>query len=1199
MSFLDRFSSDDDLENEYNNNYNKCNNNYWPKDDVWRQWNAKRDEDGIISLTYDSLYYITYQTCSSFLSTLQSNAPPQHEQQRQPIVAISIPEGPYLPLAVLALHILSVSTAITSDDSTSDENYNGHTYKPIMMPLDPEEGIDRLEHMIKDAQPDFILSVEGAHMERIEKVISSTYAKQYNNSLQTTASKPISRVQVLDFSVMVREALQYTPDNSDNNNKNSAHLRLKFHPDVKTILSQFHDTKMLLDYNRSFEKNIISHIVYTSGTTGVPKGCISSLSSLLNYIPAKDHAHGIMTHYSMKEDIDIDRHDASNLNTSFTHSTSPLPSKQKRIFLASALPFDPCLSDILATFYAHSTLLISTKSLMQTNLKDVLYALRATHILCTPTLWNTIPISNHANVMDFLPCLEVIALGGEPIPKRILSIWARRRIKRKMEKSQEQKLQPAEISIKSKTCIDKNDAVVAIEGRIKLLATYGVTEACVYQTAGEVFFDMNDDNVSSEHTHDKHSNRLNHPPIGLGGQDVGTAFIGSMFQIFPENPQQQSSSLNYCETNIGEIVISGIQVDALSGYLNRPQLTKEKFIHTNMPATESDHVESNSMFDGVKHLYRTGDRGYINPQSGHLHILGRIDGEEGMIKVNGIRVELGEIEAGIVDDVSRLPSPSASGEPIQFSIVEGVIVTAKSKDDEGSKTISAYIVLSETCRNEIGISLQKKVEEQEEEPTYVEGVLCPPSPLLTLLHARCYDRVRKGCVPSVFILIDGIPLTPTGKCNRKSLPPLQVCKSAAFNDKSILLQDYGGAGLAVATELIHCLNLQDCQKSMVTTDVTFAVLGGESLAATRITRSLYASHRGIFNSRHLGGSKGTLDGPFNVTHLLRASTLGDYIDFLDSYGVCQRDERQIQHNSIGKDSNQTEFFTDAPVKENITLNVKNQDETSFDALMEAIALGQTTVALGLLALGVDPNSRDHGKRIGKTKDRNERRQAFRSNPLHLACINGNSILVQALIQHGCKCNSPDANGSFPIHLACIGNRNVKLEAYSMQNKRKKLSKSQRSHSHDADPSLMQDLQRTKCVQYLLQSGKVPLTMKDSSKQTVLHTAARSGYCKLLIFLLNAWSKDETIKEVKAWGTKFDCQDRWFRTPVHWAVLNGNVEALEILIKGGCSAKPLKPKKGVSNRATSVAIESPIEICERLYGKEEGLGKIIHDILVKA
>ena len=53
------------------------------------------------------------------------------------------------------------------------------------------------------------------------------------------------------------------------------------------------------------------------------------------------------------------------------------------------------------------------------------------------------------------------------------------------------------------------------------------------------------------------------------------------------------------------------------------------------------------------------------------------------------------------------------------------------------------------------------------------------------------------------------------------------------------------------------------------------------------------------------------------------------------------------------------------------------------------------------------------------------------------------------------------------------------------------------------------------------------------------------------------------------------------TPLHWAVLNGRVDAVRALLKFGCNASPPKPK--INNRS-SAAVESPLEICIRLYGE---------------
>jgi hypothetical protein len=83
------------------------------------------------------------------------------------------------------------------------------------------------------------------------------------------------------------------------------------------------------------------------------------------------------------------------------------------------------------------------------------------------------------------------------------------------------------------------------------------------------------------------------------------------------------------------------------------------------------------------------------------------------------------------------------------------------------------------------------------------------------------------------------------------------------------------------------------------------------------------------------------------------------------------------------------------------------------------------------------------------------------------------------------------------------------------------------------------------------------------------------------------------------GRIYDWQDRWYRTPVHWAVLNQRTEALQILLDGGSSAFPTKPKCGVSTRATNVLIETPLEMCLRLYGDSDGMGAVISSLLRSA
>jgi ankyrin repeat protein len=129
-------------------------------------------------------------------------------------------------------------------------------------------------------------------------------------------------------------------------------------------------------------------------------------------------------------------------------------------------------------------------------------------------------------------------------------------------------------------------------------------------------------------------------------------------------------------------------------------------------------------------------------------------------------------------------------------------------------------------------------------------------------------------------------------------------------------------------------------------------------------------------------------------------------------------------------------------------------------------------------------------------------------------------------------------------------------------------------------------------------GKTPISIRDGNKQTILHCTARSGHYKLLDFLMNQWkiAVDTTGIKFDVRSRDFDWRDRWYRTPVHWAVLNQRIASLQILLDGGCSAFPPQPKV---NKRTSAKIESPLEMCERLYCEDHVIRDKIRALLVNA
>jgi len=156
----------------------------------------------------------------------------------------------------------------------------------------------------------------------------------------------------------------------------------------------------------------------------------------------------------------------------------------------------------------------------------------------------------------------------------------------------------------------------------------------------------------------------------------------------------------------GELYIGGAGL--ARGYLNRHDLTADKFI----PNPFSNEPDSR--------LYKTGDLARYLPD-GNLEYLGRLDNQ---VKIRGFRVELGEIEAVLVQHPE---------------VREAVVIVRE--DHPADKRLVAYLVLNK---------VQKAM----------------PYTLRRFIKEKLPDYM----VPSAFVRLDAIPLTPNGKVDRRALP---------------------------------------------------------------------------------------------------------------------------------------------------------------------------------------------------------------------------------------------------------------------------------------------------------------------------------------------------------------------------------------------------------------------------------------------
>ncbi|MGW1198620.1 amino acid adenylation domain-containing protein, partial [Streptomyces sp. NPDC002536] len=129
-----------------------------------------------------------------------------------------------------------------------------------------------------------------------------------------------------------------------------------------------------------------------------------------------------------------------------------------------------------------------------------------------------------------------------------------------------------------------------------------------------------------------------------------------------------------------------------------------------------------SPFDAADRLYRTGDRARRLP-GGELEFLGRADDQ---VKIRGFRIELGEVESAV------LAHPD----------VENAAVVAHQGAD-GRRRLVAYLVT---------------------------GRELPTTELRTYLSGALPDYM----VPAVFVPLEKLPLTPSGKVDRRNLPEPEV-----------------------------------------------------------------------------------------------------------------------------------------------------------------------------------------------------------------------------------------------------------------------------------------------------------------------------------------------------------------------------------------------------------------------------------------
>jgi len=317
-----------------------------------------------------------------------------------------------------------------------------------------------------------------------------------------------------------------------------------------------------------------------------------------------------------------------------------------RVLQFASLSFDAAAEEIFPCLLSGATLVLRTDHMISSaeTFLDACRALSLTVLDLPTAYWHQ--LAAHLNQPAEIPSsLRLVIIGGERVKPEQVKLW-------------NQKVGQA----------------------VTLINTYGPTESTV---------------VASLYTVSGQEN----PGAVLQEIPIGKPLPNTTLLVLDEQLQPVPAGIP------GELCIGGAGL--ARGYLNQPDLTKEKFIE--YPLADGKTIR----------LYRTGDLVRCRPD-GQLEFKGRTDRQ---VKIRGFRVELKEIESVL----AQIPH-----------VLENVVTFHD--DPSGQTRLSAYIVSNFPELN------ARSVQE------YLKG------------------KLPAFMVPSFFIFVDQIPLTVNGKVDLARLP---------------------------------------------------------------------------------------------------------------------------------------------------------------------------------------------------------------------------------------------------------------------------------------------------------------------------------------------------------------------------------------------------------------------------------------------
>lgn len=423
------------------------------------------------------------------------------------------------------------------------------------------------------------------------------------------------------------------------------------------------------------------YCLYTSGTTGTPKGCLIS------------HENTVQAMMAFQELFD-GHWDAESKCLQF-----------------ASLHFDVSVLEQYWSWGVGITMVAAPKDLILNDITRSINALNITHIDLTPSLARLV----HPDTVPSL-CRGVFITGGEQLKQEILDDWG-----------------PASV----------------------IYNAYGPTEA----TIGVTMYQRVPQNGRPSN-------------IGRQFSNVGSIIV------------QKDTEKPVLRGGVGELCVFGKLVG--TGYLNRPELTEEKFP---------------TFRDLNERVYRTGDMVRIL-HDGCFDFLGRADDQ---VKLRGQRLEIGEINHCIRSQCS--------------SIQDAATIVVK-HGTSGKDVLVAFIV-----------------EKSETDASKEVYTMADTNGLLAEARAACRNKLPGYMVPTFFLQISRIPLSANNKLEAKELR--QLFLSLDHGELMALTSTQSPPTSSLSTALVKCIaNFANIDSSLLNAETSLFDLGLDSISIVQLARYL-------------------------------------------------------------------------------------------------------------------------------------------------------------------------------------------------------------------------------------------------------------------------------------------------------------------------------------------------------------------------